>query len=66
MIVNTDTGEILDLTPLRRKPAGPKTKRINHTATRRYTRRRNLERETLFTVCFAFGMTFVFWATFAG
>jgi hypothetical protein len=31
MIVNTVTGEILDLSPLRRKPKGPKTKRLNAT-----------------------------------
>jgi hypothetical protein len=29
MIVNTDNGEILDLSALRRQPRGPKTSRLN-------------------------------------
>lgn len=62
MIVDTTTGEILDLTPLRRKPTGPRTRRINHRTYRH--RRRSLERETLLTLCTFAVVSCVFWLNF--
>lgn len=58
------TGEILDLSPLRTKPAGPRTRRIKHRTTRRYPRARSLERETLLTLCTFAVVSCIFWLNF--
>ena len=54
MIVNTDTGEILDLSPLRRRPRGRVSRPVKRTYKHRNTARpiRDLEL-TAFLVMFA-------------